>query len=392
MAHQLREYQLECSDKTIDYLLNNNGNGLISACVGAGKSLLIAEFIKRALAMFSQAKFVVLSHTAEILEQDKLELDDHVIGISTSYCCESLGKKSLRGQVVFASIQSIYDKALDFRQAPHFVIIDEAHAASHKNDTMYRRFINDMLKVNPDIRILGYTGTPFREGAGRIDEGENALFTDTIYEISLLQLVHWGWLVPAYTPDVPLATHLDISNEKSAEDITIVKQCVAEIMAHTKTRHKTIVFASNLTQMKIIAEEIASYGESVVTLSGKTPKKKRRDTIKAFRNDVRFFVNVGTATTGFNVRSVDTIVFMRAIRSANLYVQMTGRGLRLSPETHKRDCLLLDFGGVVDSLGCIDQVSVPRKNSSDGTEKGRKTADIRNSLAQNWCNNRQEKR
>jgi len=48
---------------------------------------------------------------------------------------------------------------------------------------------------------------------------------------------------------------------------------------------------------------------------------------------------------------------MRPIRSATLYVQTVGRGLRPSPG--KTDCLVLDYGRVVETLGPLDRPMVP---------------------------------
>ena len=48
-------------------------------------------------------------------------------------------------------------------------------------------------------------------------------------------------------------------------------------------------------------------------------------------------------TEGWDCPAVDCIVCLRPTKSRSLYVQMVGRGTRLSPETGKEKLLLLDF-------------------------------------------------
>ena len=48
-------------------------------------------------------------------------------------------------------------------------------------------------------------------------------------------------------------------------------------------------------------------------------------------------------TEGWDCPSVDCIVVLRPTKVRSLYSQMVGRGTRLSPETGKKDLLLLDF-------------------------------------------------
>jgi len=78
---------------------------------------------------------------------------------------------------------------------------------------------------------------------------------------------------------------------------------------------------------------------------------------------------------------------MLPTRSPVLYVQITGRGVRpvyapgydLSTKegrlaaiaaSHKPNCMILDFGGVVSSLGPIDQISIRKKYNGEKESEG----------------------
>ena len=88
-------------------------------------------------------------------------------------------------------------------------------------------------------------------------------------------------------------------------------------------------------------------------------------------------------TTGFNHKGVDLIAFMRPTLSVALYVQMAGRGTRpiyapgadLSTQAGrlagiadgpKRNCLVLDFAGLVRKHGPVDMVQPRRPGKGDG--------------------------
>ena len=73
---------------------------------------------------------------------------------------------------------------------------------------------------------------------------------------------------------------------------------------------------------------------------------------------------MGVLTTGFNAPAVDLIAMLRPTKSAGLYVQMAGRGTRLSPG--KSNCLVLDFAGNVALHGPIDAVMPSPPGKGDG--------------------------
>lgn len=90
---------------------------------------------------------------------------------------------------------------------------------------------------------------------------------------------------------------------------------------------------------------------------------------------LRCLVNVNTLTTGFNARCVDLLAFLRPTHSSNLYVQMAGRGMRLSPETGKIDCMVLDFAGLIDKHGAVNDVTPPAKKGDGNGEAPIKECD-----------------
>ena len=64
-------------------------------------------------------------------------------------------------------------------------------------------------------------------------------------------------------------------------------------------------------------------------------------------------VTVDLLTTGIDVPSITTLVFLRRVKSRILFEQMLGRATRLCPEIHKRVFQIYDPVGVYDSLAPV---------------------------------------
>jgi DNA repair protein RadD len=99
---------------------------------------------------------------------------------------------------------------------------------------------------------------------------------------------------------------------------------------------------------------------------GDTSSEERAALIQRFRaGSLRYLVNVGVLTTGFDAPNVDCVCLLRATVSPGLYYQIVGRGFRLHPD--KKNCLVLDFGENIKRHGPVDQVKVDgKKKSTEG--------------------------
>ena len=372
-------HQEKAVEATFEYLSENPGNGLVVAPVGAGKSLIIAETIRRACKDYPTTNCLVLAHVTELLTQDADHLRNQWPEANISFYAAKLGKKSFAGQIIFASINSIYKKAYKIPRAIDLIFIDEAHLISPNSQTMYQSFLKDMLIINPYVRIIGYTGTNFRATEGRLTEGDGRLFTDVIYQIPMLYLIEKGFLCPLVTPSVKTkmstvgvgarnGDYIESQLQAAIDKDFITKACVDEIISHGEMRRKWLVFTAGVEHCQHVMEEIKSRGVSCEMVTGETPTVQRNKIVKDFKSgDLRCLVNVGVFTTGFNNPAIDLMAFMRPTKSPVLYVQTAGRGMRTAPD--KTDCLLLDFGGVISELGPVDLVDA-HKAHGDGTGTG----------------------
>ena len=397
-----RPYQAAAQTSLFKYLFEEKGHPLVVAPVAAGKSLMIAEFIKQLHEYYPGMKILKLTHVKELLQQNAEELLGQYPGADFGFYCAGLKQKKLRNQITFASIQSIYKKAYDLYemgQIPGIIIIDEVHLLSHRQNTTYRKFISDILKYNPKCRVVGYTGTPFRADTGRLERGENKLFDDIAYEIGMDFMIEEGYWTKPVCPE--MANVMDVTGvgvrggdyienqlQERINVASVTEPCVRELLEKGANRNKWLIFTAGIDHAEDVTTAINEAGVEAHCIHSKKDLAENAGILKAHRRgDFKALVNVAKLTTGYNDPYIDLLAFMRPTRSPVLYIQTTGRGVRpvyqsgydlstkqgrLSAIANgpKPDCMVLDFGGVVSTLGPIDGVSITK--DWDGEEDPKK--------------------
>jgi len=371
----LRPYQQAAIDAIYGYFAERTGHPLIVIPTAGGKSLVMAAFIEGVLRAWPDQRILVVTHVRELITQNHAELiglwRDAPAGIYSA----GLGRRDLGARILFAGIQSIHRRAYDVQQCD-LVLIDEAHLIPAASDTMYRRFLDTLARINPQLKVIGFTATPYRLDSGMLHEGKGALFTDIAFEVSVRQLIDDGYLCPLVSKAAE--TRLDVSGVGSrggefipsqlqaAVDLPeITEAAIDEVARLGADRRSWLVFCAGVEHATHVAAAIRSRGFSAATIFGDTPKLQRDRIVAAFkRGEIRALASMGVLTTGFNAPGVDLIAMLRPTKSTGLYVQMAGRGTRLAPG--KANCLVLDFAGNVARHGPIDAVKPKRPGAGDG--------------------------
>ena len=128
---------------------------------------------------------------------------------------------------------------------------------------------------------------------------------------------------------------------------------------------KTLIFAKDDSHaediVRIIREEFGKGDEFCQKITYKVSWKKPEDLISDFRNSYfpRIAVTVDMIATGTDIRPLEILLFMRAVRSRLLYEQMLGRGTRVVSPTElmnvTSDAMLKDHFVIVDAVGLTEQ-------------------------------------
>lgn len=369
----LRDYQEESLVKLDEYWNHEKGTApIICAPTGSGKSLIIAEFCRRTCTKWPAVRIIVVTHSRELVDQNCRELRAYWKEANVGIYSAGLKQRNTTAQIIFAGIQSVYNKAFDLGKID-IVIIDEAHMIPRDDTTRYGRFFKDIRIATPSVCIWGATATPFRLDSGLLHEGDGALFDGIAYNVPIKKLIEDGYLVPVISKGgvqkINLeGVHLQAGDYKpnelanAADDPALVRSAVHEIIEYGRYRKAWLVFCCNVAHAEHVAKELKQWGIVCEVVTGETPTEERDRIVGDFKSGkLKCLVNVLVFTTGFNVPRCDLIALLFATKSTGKYVQVVGRGMRTFDG--KEDCLLLDFGGNVQDHGPIDQVNpIVRKN------------------------------
>ena len=174
---KLRDYQEEGLQALWQYFMTNSGNPVLAWPTGTGKSLVPAEFIRRTMVNYPGQRFLMVTHVKELIEQnfDKLMTiwPNAPAGINSA----GVGQRDFVQPIIYGGIQSMYKLGSAFGHRD-LCFVDEAHLISQDDTSMYHKFLNELKKINPYLKIIGMSATPFRMGQGLITDG--GLFTDIV--------------------------------------------------------------------------------------------------------------------------------------------------------------------------------------------------------------------
>ncbi|MEG1836589.1 MAG: DEAD/DEAH box helicase family protein [Synergistaceae bacterium] len=371
----LRDYQQRAITLLYSWLQSHQGNPCIVAPTGSGKSHIIAGFCKDVLNSWPQSKILILSHVKELLEQDaekiRLALGDFApLGIYSA----GIGRKELGYSITVAGIQSVRNKSkeLGFMDV---VLVDEAHLISHKAEGGYRFLLSELKAINPNLRVIGLTATPYRMGFGVIT-GEDALFDDLIEPVKIEELINRGFLAPLRSKMPNNLLNVEGVHKRGGEFVAEELQkavnrksdnefIVDEVISRAEDRKAWLFFCSGIAHSEAIRDELRARGISAETVTGKTSKSERNKIISEFKaGNIKALTNSDVLTTGFDYPNIDLVAMCRPTMSPGLYCQMVGRGMRL--KSHTDHCLVLDFAGNVRRHGPIINVEPPKHKGSGG--------------------------
>jgi DNA repair protein RadD len=325
-------------------------------------------------------RVLIRAHVKELLEQNADKLHRLAPDVDFGIYSAGLNSRKTKEPVIIAGIQSVYERACELGTFD-LILIDEVHLLPESGEGMYRTFLKETKIVNPNVRLIGFTATPYRLSSGMICKPEN-LLNHICYEKGIKELINEGFLCRIQTR-VP-AQKIDCSNlhvrngEFRSDEVSelfstenAVHSIFTDIFKNTKDRNKILIFCADVAQAILFQRELQRITSDVGLITGETPAHERAELIARFQDKptgllqqtepLRWLVNVNVLTTGFDAPNIDCIVLARPTMSPGLFVQMTGRGCHNAP--NKTDCLILDYGGNIQRHGTIDSVNIKTKGA-----------------------------
>lgn len=364
---QPRPYQQEALDALDEHVCTKETNPCVVIPTGGGKSILIAWIIQRWKADYSALRVCILAHRKELVAQNSAELRECWPQGDIGVYSAGLRQRDTEHSILYASIDSVFRKGGELEPFD-VIIIDEAHRIPQKGRGKYLEFLKMATMNNKNIRIVGFTATPYRMNCGPICH-EDHILHEICYEANVGDLIRDGYLcklrsrVADAQPDLSHVKrnsggdYIVKSLAEAVDKSDVVSGAVNEAMKiiFTENRQHVMFFCVDIDHCKKVAMELRRYGIAAPFITGKTPQRERDRIAEDFKSGrIRALCNVNVYTEGFNAKCIDCICLLRPTLSKGLYVQMVGRGFRL--HANKTDCLVLDFAGCIHEHGPIDRI------------------------------------
>lgn len=386
---KLRDYQQRSIDQLYAWFrAGNTGNPCLVLPTGSGKSHIVAALCKDALQNWPDTRVLMLTHVKELIEQNAEKMRQHWPGAPMGIYSASIGRRDLGEPITFAGIQSVRNKS-DMLGHVDLVLIDECHLVNHKEEGGYRTLLAELQSINPALRVVGLTATPYRLGHGLITDAP-AIFADLIEPVSIEELIFKGHLSKLRSKVTGARLNVTGVKKRGGEYIEADLQravdtadqndaVVREVIVRAGDRKAWLFFCTGVSHAQHVAEVLQDYGIAAACVTGETPKTERAAILRDFKaGKLRALTNANVLTTGFDYPDIDLIAMLRPTMSPSLYVQMAGRGMR--PKSHTDHCLVLDFAGAVETHGPITAVQPPKKAGSGEGEAPVKVCDTCNEL------------
>tara|TARA_R110000824_G_scaffold328271_3_gene515108 strand:- start:381 stop:1958 length:1578 start_codon:yes stop_codon:yes gene_type:complete len=365
-----RPYQIEATRACIEDL-KQGYNPVLNLATGTGKSLIIAHL---AYTLSRQNKRVwILTHTTKLVQQNVAQFK-RLSALPVGICCSSIHKpteQDINEKIIYGTIQTISNLSI---LAADVIIIDEAHRVPFENGkSQYEK----LFTAYPQSQKIALTATPWRldnkliykenDNVRNSNDGDlhdsygSRWFNKCSYEYNVAQGVKEGYLSPLVGASSRIQLDLSdcelIGNDFNQADASrlITDSWLTSVCKklNTVARDRKImaVYTPTILVAMTVKKKLEKYTDrKVAVLHSKMDQDERQEIYQGLE-DGRYntVTSVDMLTTGFNLPSLDCIVCLRPTLSSSLWVQILGRGTRLSDG--KKNCLVLDFVGNFLRLG-----------------------------------------
>jgi len=226
--------------------------------------------------------------------------------------------------------------------------LDSLLSSTKRTEAIAAR-MNAWDAVAPQDRLLvGFTATPNRTDA----VGLSVVFQTIAFSYPMKAAIKDAWLAPpralAVATDASLEAVRTTAGEFNQKDLATAvntpqrnAQALLAWQQHALGR-PTLGFTVDVAHAHAAADLWQKAGHRFLPISGQTPDDDRRRLLRQYtEGQIDGLFNAMLLTEGTDLPRTSCILHLKPTKSATLYTQMTGRGLRLFPG--KDDCLILDM-------------------------------------------------
>ncbi|KAJ3551331.1 hypothetical protein NM688_g4763 [Phlebia brevispora] len=389
---KLRPYQEYCLEACTDALSSGVSRIGVSLPTGSGKTtvfITLLSLIQPPVGHSIANRALVIVNSIELARQAAAHAERLFPHWTVEIEQGAKHKASGRADLTIATYQTLLRSQRLGKFDPRYlkaIIVDEAHHAAAPS---YRRILSRFSDAvrSPDktlpppvlthkIPILGFSATFSRHDGLAL----GSVFEQIVYHQDFLQMIKDQWLcnvrftcvranidltnvtVNAKTGDFNATSLAHVINTP-----TVNRLIVQTWLDRAASRRSTLVFCVNIAHIHDLTNTFREVGVDARYVYADTPAAERRALIEGFRQGAYpVLLNCAILTEGADIPNIDCVLVARPTRSRNVFAQMIGRGMRLSPATGKDDCHIIDF---VDSNSRVPGVvSIPTLFGLDPSE------------------------
>jgi len=365
-AHfKLRPYQQDILDKIVK---SGEQRLCVSLATGGGKTILFSKLLDHL-----EGRTIILVHRQELVKQTAKT-------INRDHCLITPNKKYKGSDVTIAMVQTLNNRIkkgeIDIN---HFdnLIVDESHRGEFMKTL-------DLFEG----KVIGFTATPNYEKSvtfykclvcgtenktakkccGKQNEKYRRLiplskyYKNLIHGIDIDELIELDWLVldenHIFQTDEKIEVWDSKTNELTEESANMIYGSKEGIQKSINAYNeickgkKTIIFNPNTLVNKLLYDAMVIEGINVKMYDSNNAEENREDLINWFKTEKdAVLLNVQIFTTGFDVTDVECIFLNKKTRSINLYLQMVGRGGRITDFIFKPKFQVVDMGNNNELFG-----------------------------------------
>ncbi len=335
----------------IQALDNIRGKGtkkaLLISATGTGKTYLSAFDVRN----FNPKRALFIVHREQIAKQ-ALNSYQNVFGDTKSMGILSGNSKNTSNEFIFSTVQTLSkDNVLSSFRRDEFdyIVIDEVHKAGALS---YQKIMD---YFEPKF-LLGMTATPERTDDFDIFK----LFDYNVaYEIRLQQALEENLLCPFHyfgITDISIdGNALDNNTEfKYLVNDERVNHILSKInfYGYCGDKVKGLIFCSDKKEAKELSLKFNDRGLRTLALTGENTQAEREEAILRLEQDenpncLDYIFTVDIFNEGVDIPIINQVVMLRATKSAIIFIQQLGRGLR--KYDNKEYVVIIDFVGNYNS-------------------------------------------
>lgn len=346
MSFTPRPYQLDAIEALRTGWASGRSRLAVVLPTGAGKTVVFSHLAHRMLDDLGGRRVLVIAHREELIEQaaSKLLAVDPMLRVGI---VKAQRDDHHDADVIVASVQTLaVPRRREAIRDIGLVIVDECHHAAAPTYVEVLRHFGAW----DGVPTAGFTATLTREDGGLAEVWE-----DVVFRLDILDMISDGYLCDVRGLRITVDT-LDLDKVRTRggdlvdgqlgralEDSGALDAIAKAYVDHAADR-PGVVFTPTVATAQEAARALQTAGITAAPVWGDMGRDERRATLARYEaGDIQVLTNCMVLTEGFDAPHTSCVVVARPTKSAGLYVQMVGRGLRPAPG--KRDALLLDVMG-----------------------------------------------